>query len=85
MIEVQQKAAAPKQRGLRKTPKPETPGSEEPAVEFTKNPNLGNVIKKLEERQNHLRASMPEDETSPLLQEARTKKYKKPLDTLAAR
>ena len=86
MIEVQQKAAAPKQRGPRKTPKRETADQqEEPAVEFTKNPNLGNVIKKLEERQNHMRASMPQDETAPLVEETRTKKYKKPLDTLAAR
>ena len=57
------------------------------ANEFIQNPNLSNVIKKLEDRQKRGGAyltAIPDEEVT-LIEETRTKKYKKPLDSLGAR
>ena len=77
-----------KAKGAKKSPKREGDDQiKELAGEFAQNPNLSNVIKKLEERQKRGGAYLTAipDEEATLIGEARTKKYKKPLDSLGAR
>lgn len=88
LIEVQSKAAtSQKQRSTKKGPKREEhEESTEMPAKFSQNPNLGNVIKRIEERQKRgsgfTAAEVVVEEPS---EESRTKKFKKPLDSLGAR
>jgi len=88
MVQVHSKLLKAKTKGARRSPRREAADKfKELAYEFAQNPNLCNVIKKLEERQKRGGAYLTDipDEEATLIEETRTKKYRKPLDLLGAR